>query len=132
MVTLIIMQITLAIITKSGQHNERGAVTKRHPFSLFLKGGFAVKKLFIIVFSLLLSGLSSISALADDNYGDGYQRGYKKGYQYQENGGIEPIAPIAPISPIPKIGERGYDDGYRRGVIEGHGKRQKEQNVYRY
>jgi hypothetical protein len=58
-----------------------------------------------------------------DDYGKGYQEGYKKGYQYQESGGIEPIAPIPPIPPIPAIGERGYDDGYRRGVIEGHEER---------
>jgi len=86
-----------------------------------------MKGSFILMFCcMLLLGLSTSFVFAGDNYGDGYQKGYKKGYQYQENGGIEPIAPISPIPPIPRIGESGYDDGYRRGVIEGHEKRQKE------
>ena len=74
-----------------------------------------MKLIILCMLFVLITGV----CMADD-YGKGYQEGYKEGYQYQENGGIKPIAPIPPIPPIPQIGESGYNDGYNRGVIEGH------------
>ncbi len=71
-----------------------------------------MKLLIICMAFLFAAGI----CMADD-YGKGYQEGYREGYQCQESGGIKPIAPIPPI---PHIGERGYGDGYNRGVIEGH------------
>jgi flagellar biosynthesis/type III secretory pathway protein FliH len=86
-----------------------------------------MNKIIIIACCLLVIFTANIALGYNQDYGKGYQRGYQKGYQFQEKGGIEPIAPIAPIPPIPNIGEKGYDDGYRRGVIEGHNKRQEQQ-----
>jgi len=80
-----------------------------------------VNRLIIYMFTFLIAVLLNVYSHGDEgNYGNGYQKGYQKGYQFQEDGGIEPIPPVPPIPPIPVIGESGYDDGYRRGVIEGH------------
>ena len=83
-----------------------------------------MKKILILTSILLIfTSASAFSDTSRGNYGKGYQQGYQKGYQYQDQGGVEPIAPIPPIPPIPHVGESGYDDGYRRGVIEGHEER---------
>lgn len=77
-----------------------------------------MKTILILVFCLIAgAGMCS-------DFSDGYQRGYEDGYIYQPEGGMEPMRPMAPMAPMQKIGERGYNDGYRRGVIEGYEKRQ--------
>jgi hypothetical protein len=68
----------------------------------------------IILFSFTILA----PAVCFGDYNQNYQEGYKQGYQYN-NGGIKNLPPIPPITPLRNIGEN-EQDGYARGILEGH------------
>ena len=63
-----------------------------------------------------LSSTSKAVFLKTD-YCEGWEDGYCEGWKDVK--GKYSICPIAPICPVPKIGERGFKDGYNRGFKRG-------------
>lgn len=80
---------------------------------------------------VMLLMLSYLSSEANTPFCVGYQDGYVSGYCYQEYSCLHPIKPICPI---PNIGEKGYQDGYNRGFVNGNQSKSQKSTppVYNY
>lgn len=63
---------------------------------------------------LVLIGITLVSTYTD--FCEGYRIGYKQGYCYGEQ---FCLSPLTPLCPLPDLGERGFQDGYNRGFLDG-------------
>lgn len=76
-----------------------------------------MRKMFVMMLVFLLLAATS-------PFSNGYKKGYKDGYCHQV---YACIAPIPPIAPTPRIDEVSYEDGYKRGFLDGRDQRLSEQ-----
>jgi hypothetical protein len=71
-----------------------------------------LKKRFVFLGLALLPQFASA-----DDFCDGFELGFKRGYCYQQYACLEPLTPLCPL---PKLGESGFEDGFKRGMLEGY------------